>query len=82
MRSTETRLQSKTEGEKMMSYISPFQDYPNNARTFIEQSDTSQAITPYFQQQVEKAKLYHRFKPRSSLNKVDITPQHDLALFS
>ena len=25
----------KTEGENMLSSISPFQDYPNNPRTFI-----------------------------------------------
>ena len=25
----------KTEGEKIPSYISPFQDHPNNPRTFI-----------------------------------------------
>ena len=28
-------LAGQTEGEKMLSYISPFQDYPNNTRTFI-----------------------------------------------
>ena len=29
------RLREKTEEENMLSSISPFQDYPNNPRTFI-----------------------------------------------
>ena len=34
----------------MLSSISPFQDYPNNPRTFICQRVASQKITPTFQQ--------------------------------
>ena len=86
----------------MMSYISPFQDYPNNPRTFIYQSVASQKITPTFQlfnsnsvspkifpitntnpshTQLKKVNyITYRFKPMSSLNKVDIQPQQGFIL--
>ena len=43
-------------------------------------SQSPPQIHPTFS--LKQAKVYPRFKPKSSINKVDIPPQHDLALFS
>ena len=54
-----------------------FQQFNSNSISIFPITNTNPSHI-----QLKKAKLYHRFKPMSSLNKVDIPPQHDLALYS
>ena len=72
MRPTERLLQShggagwagrqRTEGENMLSYISPFQDYPNSPRTFTKQSVTSQK-EPQISNNLIQIQHHHKYSP-------------------